>query len=123
MHKVLSFGFVLFSAAALMIAGCSAPAETGSTPASDPDGDTTVAASNTHCPIMGGKVTADGGSAEWQGKTIGFCCPECIEKWEALSDEAKGAKLAEASKAKSGDPHEGHDHGDKGHQDAPKNPS
>lgn len=55
---------------------------------------------NENCPIMGSPVKAGGGSAEWNGKMVGFCCPGCIEKWDSLSDEAKQTKLTEASAAK-----------------------
>ena len=66
---------------------------------------------NTICPIMGHEVTDDGGRAEFDGKTVGFCCPGCIDKWEALSDEEKTAKLANPS-----DSHD--DHGDESeHED------
>lgn len=61
------------------------------------DTDSAATASNTMCPIMGEAVTDDGGTAEWNGTTVRFCCPGCIEKWEALSDDEKKAKLAEAS--------------------------
>ena len=54
---------------------------------------------NANCPIMGSPVKADGGSADYNGKTVGFCCPGCIEKWTALSDEDKAKKLAEANPA------------------------
>ena len=27
-------------------------------------------------------------------KTVGFCCPGCIEKWDALTDAEKTEKLA-----------------------------
>jgi len=34
---------------------------------------------NTVCPVMGGKVAADTKyKVEYQGQTIGFCCPACI---------------------------------------------
>ena len=57
-----------------------------------------IVAVNDLCPIMGGNVTKDGGTASWKGKTIGFCCPECIEQWEALSEADKETKLASADK-------------------------
>jgi len=50
---------------------------------------------NDKCPIMGGDVTEDGGRVEWNAQVVGFCCPECIEKWNALSEDEKSAKLAE----------------------------
>lgn len=67
---------------------------------------TSTAAVNDHCPIMGGEVTAKGGSTEWNDKTIGFCCPGCEPKWEALSDEEKAQHLAAADEAS----HDSHDH-------------
>ena len=72
---------------------------------------TTVAASNAHCPIMGGEVTDDGGRFDWNDKTIGFCCPGCIEKFEALSDEEKAAALAKADAEHKGHDQGAHDHG------------
>lgn len=81
-----------------VITGCS---ESGSAPA------TVAVASNSICPIMGHEVTDDGGRVEFDGKTIGFCCSECIEKWNALSAEDK----AEHLKNPPGEEGE-HDHGE-----------
>lgn len=50
---------------------------------------------NANCPMMGNPVAADGGSVEFQGHTIGFCCEGCAPKFEKLSDKEKLAKLAE----------------------------
>lgn len=88
-----------------LVVGC---VQSSTEPTSETSASTTA---NTHCPIMGGEVTADGGRTEWNGSTIGFCCPECQPKWEALSDEEKGEKLA-ADHADT-DAHD-HDHG--GHE-------
>ena len=55
-----------------------------------------VKTANTVCPLMGGDVTSDGGTAEWNGKLIGFCCPECVPEWEKLPEEEKAKKLAVA---------------------------
>ena len=97
----------LFVVGAISLAGC-AEKETAAV---------VVAASNTVCPIMGHEVTDDGGRVEFGGKTVGFCCPGCIEKWEALSDEDKAAKLSSPP----GDDHEpggNHSapHGEEGHE-------
>lgn len=54
-------------------------------------------AMNANCPIMGSPVKPDGGSADYNGKTVGFCCPGCVDKWTSLSDEDKAKKLAEAN--------------------------
>jgi len=51
---------------------------------------------NETCPVMGNEVEDDGGSTEWKGKTVGFCCPKCIDKFEAMSDDGKKAALEKA---------------------------
>lgn len=96
---------------ATTIIGCSnAPVETATAVAK---------AINENCPIMGGAVTEEGGTVEWNSQTIGFCCPECIGQFEALSDEEKTTALAKADgphdDAENGDGGKHDDHGD--HQD------
>lgn len=97
----------LFATIALLglVVGCSQGTSSPSPEAN------TVATVNEHCPIMGGEVTPEGGTTEWKGQTIGFCCDGCEEKWDALSDEEKGEKLAAADHAEGGS----HDHGDHDH--------
>ncbi len=53
---------------------------------------------NKICPIMGNEVDPSVTTA-WNGKTVGFCCAECIPDWKKLSDQEKDAKLAKADKA------------------------
>lgn len=43
---------------------------------------------NAVCPISGEKVTAGGGVIEHNGKKIGFCCPGCIDKFNANPEKA-----------------------------------
>lgn len=101
---------------ALTISGCS-PAATDTMSNSAPEQTVTALAATTaneFCPIMGGKATEAGGTVEWNGKTIGFCCDGCDEKWKALSDEEKAEKLAAAQEE--GEGHEGdHAHGEHEH--------
>lgn len=85
---VVGFGLVVF-------AGCSKdkPA-VQSTPAQ------TAQFVNAKCPIMGNvinpeKVTADL-IKEFKGQKVAFCCAGCPDKWDALSDEEKAAKLLTA---------------------------
>ena len=88
-----------------IFAGC-----TSSTPTTDnesPSSETVVAAVNANCPIMGNPVKDNGGRSDWNGQTIGFCCPKCIDKWEALSEEEKTSHLTEADNAADSG-HEGH---------------
>ena len=92
--------------------GCGSPAAQNNQSESEPA--PTVALANTVCPIMGGDVNEEL-TADWNGKTIGFCCEECPPEWNKLSDDEKSDKLASAGKEVHGD----HDHGDghKGHGD------
>lgn len=104
------FSMLLFCAPLLVgaiLVGCNQSAPTDSAKTAD----TSTKTANEVCPIMGGEVTAEGGTVEWNGKQIGFCCPGCEEKWEALSDEEKSEKLAAAKAKAEGDAaHSDHDH-------------
>ena len=43
---------------------------------------------NATCPVMGGKVDKDTPyKTEYKGKTIGFCCAGCVEKFKANPEE------------------------------------
>ena len=97
MRVYQSISFFALLVAYLALFGCS----TSNDPAdSVPSPTGTVAqAVNTICPIMGGKVTDDGGRVDWNGKTVGFCCPDCIGEWNEFSDDEKTMKLAESSHA------------------------
>lgn len=98
-------------AALLVISAVGCNQSTTSSPAVDSTQSVTATTTsdNQFCPIMGGKVSEDGGTVAWDGKTIGFCCDGCDEKWQALSDDEKAEKFAAAqAKAEGGSDHEGH---------------
>lgn len=99
LHSIL--GAILIAATGL--AGCAESTPATSNDAALPESAESAATSksdaetvNAICPIMGGKVTSEGGTTEWKGQKIGFCCPGCESEWDALSDSEKSAKLAEA---------------------------
>lgn len=97
--------------ALLVIAAVRYNQSTTSSPAVDSTQSVTGAttADNQFCPIMGGKVSEDSGTAAWDGTTIGFCRDGCDETWQALSDAEKAGKIAAAqAKAEDGSDHEGH---------------
>ncbi len=106
--------------AAITWAGCSqetpGPSDSGEA-AVDPAAESLSPTVNTHCPIMGGEVTPEGGTVEWNGQTVGFCCSDCIAKFEALSDEEKQAALEKAEHAHGDHDHGDHDHGEHDHGD------
>lgn len=39
-------------------------------------------------------------TVQWKGKTVGFCCPDCIEDWNAMSEGEKEKAYAAAMAAK-----------------------
>ena len=55
---------------------------------------------NKNCPITGGKIdnksVAPELTRDYQGQTIGFCCPACPPQWDALTDAEKAAKFQAA---------------------------
>lgn len=71
-------------AAALLFAAC---AGTTNTPP--------VSANiNTQCLVSGEALDANSPTVDYMGKKVGFCCKNCIAKWEKMSDADKQAKLA-----------------------------
>ncbi|MCC9602506.1 hypothetical protein LOC67_18295 [Stieleria sp. JC731] len=110
--RALKFSLMMALAAAFVGCKQSTPEPTAVDDAPDV---TMVSTDNEYCPMMGGKVSADGGTVEWNGKTIGFCCDGCDEKWEALTEEEKEAKFAAAEAKSEGEAdhdHSDHDHGE-----------
>jgi hypothetical protein len=104
----LSLCFAMLCGAALV--GCGGdeaaqgqPAENeNATAANDPAGESGTPESevtlvNTVCPMMGGKAKSDV-TTDFNGQTVGFCCPECIPEWEKLTAEEQQAKLTAAGK-------------------------
>ena len=57
---------------------------------------------NTICPLSGKAVVADAPTKMFDGKKVGFCCPNCPKAFAKLSKEEKGEKLTAA--AKKGEP-------------------
>ncbi|MCG3181437.1 MAG: hypothetical protein BIFFINMI_03831 [Phycisphaerae bacterium] len=83
-------GIVTFTAA-----GCaqSAPTAAASQQSTVPQATETQTPANARCPMMGGSVHASAGTRQFEGKTVGFCCPGCPAKWDQLTDAQKKAKL------------------------------
>lgn len=102
-------GLFLFLLSVATVVGCSQSSEPG-------DAAVSAAATNAFCPIMGGPVSPDGGTVEWNGQTIGFCCDGCDDEWQSLSESEKEQKLSEAKAKAAGDaddagePHTEHGH-------------
>lgn len=44
---------------------------------------------NSGCPFTGSPVGEGAATAEFEGQTVGFCCPGCKVRWDGWSDEQK----------------------------------
>jgi len=51
---------------------------------------------NSKCPVMPAHAAGTKTTADYNGKKVGFCCPGCVPKWDAMSDADKAAALAKA---------------------------
>lgn len=49
---------------------------------------------NETCPVMNEPVDPDGPTVTYQGQTIGFCCPGCVDGWKNMSESQKQAFVA-----------------------------
>lgn len=54
---------------------------------------------NKTCPIGGHKADATT-TVAYKGQTIGFCCEDCVEKFDKMSAAEKDAVLAKAATGK-----------------------
>ena len=93
-----------------MFAGCSKdePAASSTTAHDEHDGhdhaahteEATAKFVNSKCPIMGNVINPEKVTEslikEYKDQKVAFCCAGCPEKWDALSDEDKAAKLLAA---------------------------
>ncbi len=112
--------FVVASVFALsaILVGCGQSADTIE-PLASPTTQVTVdveqvSFANTKCPIMGGTPT-DELTTEYAGKTIGFCCDGCPQKWATLSEQEQAEKFASVRIESAEDGHEHAGHGDPSH--------
>ncbi len=78
-----------------LLVGCNRSSESTaeSSPTESSAKVTAVDFANEKCPIMGGKPKSDL-IAQYNGKTIGFCCEGCPEKWAALSEPERIEKFS-----------------------------
>lgn len=53
----------------------------------------TLGASNGNCPFSGNPVDTSTRTVSFQGQEVGFCCNDCADKFEAMTDADKMAAL------------------------------
>lgn len=51
---------------------------------------------NKMCPVSGEAIPAGAKTVSYKGQTVGFCCPGCEGKFNAMNDAAKDAALAKS---------------------------
>lgn len=51
---------------------------------------------NSKCPVSGEALPAGAKTVSFNGQAVGFCCPGCVGKFEAMGADAKSAALAKA---------------------------
>lgn len=57
----------------------------------------TVTTVNSYCAVMHeDPVDPSVAPATWKGQSVGFCCEDCIERWEKKSPAEKDASLQAA---------------------------
>ena len=49
---------------------------------------------NAKCPQSGGPLREGCPTSDWDGETIGFCCPGCKSNFDRRTDADKDAQLA-----------------------------
>lgn len=54
---------------------------------------------NKRCPMSGELIPDDAATVQYDGLTIGFCCPMCVRSFERLSDADKAAAFAKVRPA------------------------
>lgn len=79
---------------AVSMAGCSSDQKT--TAKSDAPAAMSI---NKTCPV-GGHAAVASKTVSYKGKTIGFCCADCVESFNKMSEAEKDAVLAKASTGK-----------------------
>ena len=59
-------------------------------PTTQPAAPAAPAVSNTKCPVSGDAIDAKARTAVYKGKTIGFCCDDCVEPFNKNPEKYAG---------------------------------
>ena len=74
----------------LLFAACAGTSNTATTSSN------ASAAMNPRCPISGDALDGSSPTTQFQGKTVGFCCNNCIKKFDGMDAADKQAKVTGA---------------------------
>ncbi len=89
--KQIRLRSVLVASAFLLLGACH------STSASSTN---SAAAMNAKCPVSGEQLDANCPTMTFEGKTVGFCCNKCVQKFNTMTPADKQAKVTGAMPAK-----------------------
>lgn len=95
-----SLSVTLLAVALCSLAGCASSgskSEAECKPA-DPNAKPVANIVNTACPVMPQDAIDPTVTVAYKGQTVGFCCHDCIEKWEKMPDSKRDALLAQVAK-------------------------
>lgn len=95
---VRAAALVVALAPLLSLAACGSSEPEAITPASLAKASAAVGSVNGLCPIMLRLVVPDGGSADYKGQKIAFCCPGCSGKFRADPERYVAAMKADPAK-------------------------
>ncbi|GMV25185.1 MAG: hypothetical protein AMXMBFR58_12160 [Phycisphaerae bacterium] len=87
--NVMKLAAVMIAAVGVLAGGCESEkkADTKAAPA----------VMNANCPFSNHPVSPDA-TATYHGKTVGFCCKDCADKWGKMTDAERDAALAKMPK-------------------------
>jgi hypothetical protein len=103
MWKFRQFAGTVVAASLVALAGCNTN-NTAPAPVTTPQGPQAsappVRVINTMCPIGGDEFGSEPRPAslsrQWQGKPIGFCCRNCVSKFDKMTEAKKTEVLTRA---------------------------
>jgi hypothetical protein len=100
MKTCVRVAMLALAAGGVWMAGCKSDQKTSTTTSSAAPAATVQSANyvNKRCPVSGEAVSGTTTTVSYQGKGVGFCCPSCVSKWNALTDAQKSEKIAAASR-------------------------
>ncbi|MFY9345844.1 MAG: hypothetical protein WAT39_25355 [Planctomycetota bacterium] len=76
-----------------LFAGCAGPSATDNTGRGMSDAAATL---NSKCVVSGEALDAKSPTVAYMGGKVGFCCKDCVAKWNDMDDAAKKAAVAKA---------------------------
>jgi len=81
------FVFIMMAGSVALIAGAADKPAATTKPAAATQPTASAAPVNKKCPVSGEDVDPKGKTVQYKGKTVGFCCDDCIEIFNKNPDK------------------------------------